>query len=186
MFDRLFVKDVDEVTLIEEAKTNQQAFARLFDLFADEVYGFVRRRVSSDQDAEDIVSETFMALAARIQDYNADKWKFKTRLFSIANYKFLDKMRKVYEEKEIHIDDEFDLWYEKDFAKILSNKQLYNKILNCVKTLSDRQSSIFFLRYVEELSNKEIASVCDIDERTVSSTLSIVLKRVRDRISNCL
>jgi len=182
MFERLFVKDIDEATLIEEAKTDQQAFSRLFDLFADEVYRFVRRKVNTDQDAEDIVSDTFMALAARIQDYDAEKGNFKTRLFSIANYKFLDKMRKVYKEQEVLLDDSFDPSYEEDYAEVLSNKQLYDKILNFVQTLSDRQSSIFFLRYVEELSNKEIAEICDIDERTVSSTLSIVAKKIKERI----
>ena len=182
MFDRLFTQEIDEKQLIEDAKTDQQAFARLFDLFSDIVYNFVRRRVTSDQDAEDIVSETFMAVAARIQDYDVDKWKFKTWLLSIANYKFLDKMRKVYKEKEIPLDDSFDPWYEDDFVQILTNKNLYQKIIDFVHTLSDRQSSIFFLRYVEELTNKEIAKVCEVDERTVSSTLSIVAKKIKERV----
>jgi DNA-directed RNA polymerase specialized sigma24 family protein len=64
--------------------------------------------VCNDQDAEDIVSETFIYVAARIQDYDAEKGSLKARVLSIANYKFLDKMRKVYKEKVMPVDESFD------------------------------------------------------------------------------
>ncbi len=181
MFEWLFSEKRDELTIIEWAKTNQRDFAHLYDLYVHRVYNFVRRRVANNEDAEDIVSETFMAAAMRIQDYDHKKWSFTTWLFSIAHHKFLDKMRVVYVEKDVNtqIDDIYEVAYEKDYIQLLSDRQLYERIIAFVKTLPDRQSSLFFLRYVEWLPNKELAEIYDIDERTVSSTLSHVCAKIK-------
>jgi hypothetical protein len=42
-------------------------------------------------------------------------------------------MRKVYKEKVMPVDESFDPWYESDFAQILTNKQLYTKIIDFVR-----------------------------------------------------
>lgn len=172
MFDRIF--PIDDITLIEKAKTNQHDFARLYDRFADVVFRFIRRKVNNIQDAEDIVSETFMAVATSLKNYDASKGKFETWLLTIANYKSLSYLRKLYAGTEEELDENREYVYEEDFASIATNKQWHEEILSFIKTLSERQSSIFFLRHVEELSNKEIAEICEVDERTVSSTLSLV------------
>jgi RNA polymerase sigma factor (sigma-70 family) len=94
MFDRLFSKPVDDSVLIEQAKENREAFAKLYDRFSSMVYRFARQRVATDQDAEDIVSETFMALAANISTYDATKSKkCTTRILSIAHNKITDYLR---------------------------------------------------------------------------------------------
>lgn len=152
MFDRLFVGQEDEISLVEKAKTSQHDFARLYDKFADVVYRFVRWKVATDQDAEDIVSETFMAVAQKIKDYDTTReQKVTTRILAIAQYKFLDHMRVVYKEREntVPMDEYFDPGYEDDFATILTNKDIYENIIAVVKTLPERQSSVFFLRYIE-------------------------------------
>jgi RNA polymerase sigma-70 factor, ECF subfamily len=152
MFDRLFIGQEDDKSLVEKAKNSHHDFARLYDRFADVVYRFVRWKVATDQDAEDIVSETFMAIAQKIKEYDTSRdQKVSTWILAIAQYKFLDHMRLVYKEREnmIPIDDYFDPGYEDDFATILTNKDIYESIITVVKTLPERQSSVFFLRYIE-------------------------------------
>lgn len=187
MFDRLFVGQEDEISLVEKAKTSQHDFARLYDKFADVVYRFVRWKVATDQDAEDIVSETFMAVAQKIKDYDTTReQKVTTRILAIAQYKFLDHMRVVYKEREntVPMDEYFDPGYEDDFATILTNKDIYENIIAVVKTLPERQSSVFFLRYIEWITNKEIAAICDIEEKTVSSTLSHAIKKIKHTLES--
>lgn len=186
MFDWIFPQTIDENSLIEKAKTNQHDFARLYDKFADSVYRFVRWKVSTDQDAEDIVSETFMAVASRIKDYDCKReQKFSTWIFAIAQYKFLDHMRKVYKEKDNTraMDEYNDPSYEDDFNTLLTNTQMYDTIIAAAKWLSEKQSTVFFLRYVEWLHNKEIATICDIEEKTVSSNLSHALKKIKQTLA---
>lgn len=181
MFERLFSVEIDEKTLIEKAKTDHRDFARLYDRFVHVVYRFVRRHVQTEQDAEDIVSETFMAVATKIISYDTSReQKFTSWLLAIAKYKLADHRRAVYNKSEESFDESYDPAYETDMAWMLTNTVLYEKIFAFVQTLSKRQGSIFFLRYIEELSNKEIATLYDIDERTVSSTLSIVAWKIKN------
>ncbi len=187
MFDWLFPETIDDNTLIEKAKHDQHEFARLYDRFVDSVYRFVRWKVATDQDAEDIVSETFMAVAAKIKEYDTTRdQKVTTWIFAIAQYKFLDYMRKVYKEREVEwpMDEFHDPSYEDDFAILLTNTQMYESIITAAKWLSEKQSTVFFLRYVEWLQNKEIATICEIEEKTVSSTLSHALKKIKQTLSS--
>ncbi len=180
MFDRLFDQPLNDVQLIEKAKNNHHDFARLYERFVHVVYRFVKWHVMSEQDVEDIVSETFMAVAMRIKQYDTTReQKFTTRLLAIAKYKLADHWRAVYKTPETSADELFDPAYETDMNALLTNKDLYDRILSCAWNLPAQQWNMFFLRYVEELTNKEIATLCDLDEKTVSCTLSIVTKKLR-------
>lgn len=53
------MKPEEEARLIEQAKADPQAFARLYDEFAPAVFSFVMRRVSNKEAAEDITSAVF-------------------------------------------------------------------------------------------------------------------------------
>lgn len=180
MFDRLFDQPLSDIQLIEKAKENHRDFARLYDRFVHVVYRFVRWHVASEHDAEDIVSETFMAVAMRINQYDTTReQKFTTWLLGIAKYKLADHRRSVYKKPEVHMDESFDPGYETDMVELLTHQELYDRILACASHLPPQQGSMFFLRYVEELTNKEIAALCELDEKTVSCTLSIVTKKLR-------
>ena len=101
MFDWVFPEAVDEKTLIEKAKITHHDFGRLYDRFVDVVYRFVRRHVSNEQDAEDIVADVFMAVALKIGQYDTTRdQKFTTRLLAIAKYKLADHRRSIYTHPE--------------------------------------------------------------------------------------
>jgi RNA polymerase sigma factor (sigma-70 family) len=67
-------------------------------------------------------------------------------------------------------------------TQTLTNTLLYERILEEVQHLPPKQGNIFCLRYIEELSNKEIAELCDIDQKTVSSVLSMVSKKIKEKV----
>ena len=184
MFERLFPTPIDEKRLIENAKTNHHDFARLYDRFVGVVYRFVKRHVVNEQDAEDIVSETCMAVALQIKKYDTTKeQKFTTWVLGIAKHKLADHWRQIYQTPETSRDNTHEPSYEGDMLQLLTNQTNYQKILACVQTLWEKQWSIFSLRYIEELTNKEIAQLYEIDEKTVSSTLSMVCKKIKTHCS---
>ncbi|MGA9583671.1 MAG: RNA polymerase sigma factor, partial [Terracidiphilus sp.] len=53
------------------------------------------------------------------------------------------------------------------------------KVWQSVKNLSDRQRTVFLLRFVEEMELKEIAAATGMGEGTVKAHLSRALSRVR-------
>lgn len=52
---------------------NHHDFARLYDRFVHVVYRFVHHVVSNRQDRDDIVAETFMAVAMKLSTYDTTK-----------------------------------------------------------------------------------------------------------------
>lgn len=140
MFEWLFAQSEDESVLIEKAKINHRDFARLYDKYVNVVYRFVKWHVSAEDDVQDIVSETFMAVAIKIKQYDTSReQKFTTRLLAIAKYKLADHRRAIYKQKEISMDEDFDPAYEQDMVVLLQNKTLYEQILSFASTLPPQQ-----------------------------------------------
>ena len=54
--------DKDQVAAAAEAARNgdKQAFTDLYNEYRDKVYFFARKNLSSDEEAEDVVSDTFI------------------------------------------------------------------------------------------------------------------------------
>lgn len=159
----------------------------LYDRFSSMVYRFSRQRVATDQDAEDIVSETFMAVAANLDTYDATKSKkCTTRILSIAHNKITDYLRGLYAKPEEYLDDSYEVADTKEpsILDTIHTKHMYDEIMRFVQTLPDRQAMIFSLRYSEWLQNKDIAQICDIDEKTVSSLLSLIGRKTKKHLEH--
>ena len=65
--------------------------------------------------------------------------------------------------------------------RILAKEQVAH-VWSAVENLSDRQRTVFLLRYVEELDLKEIAEVTGMGEGTVKAHLSRALAKVRKEL----
>lgn len=177
---------MDDATLAEKAKTSQKYFALLYDRYIDIVYAFVRWRVNSDLDAEDIVSNAFMAIAKNITKFDNQKASCKTWILSIAYKKYLDFMRQTYKEESESLQEHNEPYTESKISTLLTNKIIYNDMITFAQSLPEQQAQIFFLRYVEDLKNKEIAEILDKNEKTISSQLSFVLSKIRKRFGHYL
>ena len=67
--------------------------------------------------------------------------------------------------------------------KLLAQEQV-KKVWKVVANLSERQRSIFLLRYVEEMELSEIAQATGLSEGTVKAHLSRALARVRGEVGS--
>ena len=55
-----------EIDLVERAKTDDQAFAALYDIYFLKIYYFILKRVGHKQTTEDIVSAVFIKVFTNI------------------------------------------------------------------------------------------------------------------------
>jgi len=74
----------EEVTLIEQAKTDPEAFGRLYDTYYQPVFGFLISRTRNAEVAKDLCSETFFQALKNIPRYESRGRPFKSWLFAIA------------------------------------------------------------------------------------------------------
>src|SRR6266436_4200873 len=73
----------DEALMIEFQRGSREAFAELFGRYYGPLYGFFRRRLASQERAEDLAQETFLAVIRATSRYEP-RSLVRTYLYGIA------------------------------------------------------------------------------------------------------
>ena len=158
--------DHDEVRkLIELAKTDREAIAQLYRIHHRIVEIYVNRRVSNTVDADDIISEVFIAMVKGLPSFRWRGVPFHIWLYRIATNKIsrwarqrrsfvvdeLQELQAKSTEPSEHIDAEF--------------------IAMALEGLPIKLQDVLTLHYFEGLSVAEIATVLNRSEGTIKSRL---------------
>ena len=78
--------------------------------------------------------------------------------------------------------DEASEWLpsgERSAEQILLARERVGQVWKAVEKLSQRQQTVFLLRYVEEMELKEIAQATSLSEGTIKAHLSRAVEKVR-------
>ena len=145
-----------ELELIEAAKRGSvDAFTELVHGYRERLFRFLLTRCASYADAEDALQDTFINAYRYIASYNP-QWRFSTWLYNIAirNAGRL-KPPNVMEIGEVR-DDSAD-----PLAHCIAESERSNLWRSAKRLLSDEVFSAMWLRYVEDMSVKDIAAVLE-------------------------
>ena len=84
----------EEAQWILESKANPQAFARLYDRYAPNIYRYLLSRLGNVAGAQDVTSQTFLSAFEMFPRYRHQGY-FSAWLFAIARSKYVDYLRKT-------------------------------------------------------------------------------------------
>ena len=149
--------------------------------YLDRIFAYALRRVGSIAEAEDIAAEVFAAVFARLAacpapvstDLDNPQAKDPTiaYLFGIANRKIADVLRKRTRHKETDMGEkEFPLIGENPEVKMLTS-EAHHALWKIIYTLKEEYREVLLLKYVEEMSLKEIAQILEKTPIQVGSLL---------------
>lgn len=164
---------------------DQHAFRYLLEYFWNDVYGFMLQRTQNDNEAEDLTIRCFGKAFEKISTYN-DAYGFKTWLTTIAKNLHIDQIRKkaistittqTSQDVAQNIADSAP-----DPEDDLIRKQRLETLLNNIKTLKPHYREVIQLKYLQELSIKQIAKELDSSE----STIKVKLMRARKLLAEIL
>lgn len=182
---------MDEKYIRGLRKGSYDDFNKLYDLYADRLYGFAYNLTHSQEMAEEIVQEVFLKIW-QMREHLSPEYSFRSFLFTIAKNKFLNDLRNrltllSYDEYVTQFDsnEKGENTTESEFNFLELNEQ----ILYAKNKLSQRQRMIFEMSREDGLSSREIALKLDISEQSVRNQLSCALKVLREeliRIGICL
>jgi RNA polymerase sigma-70 factor (ECF subfamily) len=189
---------MNEKQLVAQAQAGDfEAFAKLIEANKQKVYALVRRLAGNKEDAEDIVQDTFLKAIDKIDQFRGES-EFGTWLSSIAlnQSRALHAKNKQVDLKPIeeyipgggtHGDgqqDGFRLFDWKDPHELMESRELKQLVDDAVAQLPYKYREAFLLRYVEELSVKEVAKLTG---QSVASAKSRILRArlaLRDMLSS--
>ena len=145
---------VDEATLILRARTDPDAFARLYDRTAPELYRFAFSLTGEHARAEDITSETYRRALSRLDGYKDQGRPFAAWLFTIARNLVRDHARKAGREMPLL---DHDAPYHATPGDDLLRQEKRVAVQKALGRLPEVQRRVMVLRYGRELSCREVA-----------------------------
>ncbi|WP_026688566.1 RNA polymerase sigma factor SigW [Alteribacter aurantiacus] len=178
--------------IMEVKKGDQQAFAELVELYKDKVYQISYRMLGNVHEAQDVAQEAFLRAYTNIDSYDMNR-KFSTWLFRIATNLSIDRIRK--KKPDFHLDDPVggteDLTY---YSQIAADEELPEDkvvqyemqewIQNEIAALPPKYRSAIILKYLEDLSLKEIAEILNMPVATVKTRIHRGREALRKRLRN--
>ena len=175
-----------EKELVQMAKQgNRQAVGKLYDALFPGVYAYSRMRLPTTADAEDIVSDSFLAVVSRLPNF---QWKrpgsFRAWVFQVVRNHIATFYRSNHGEKQSSLESKSQqlTTAEQIVEDAFIQEELSEYLLLKIKQLSTRRQEVLLLRYFGRLRNNEIALALNLDERTVSSHLSRALAQLQTEL----
>jgi RNA polymerase sigma-70 factor, ECF subfamily len=151
----------DEDLMVAAGRGAGEAFEALFERYREPVWRYFRRRVPDAATAEELASETFLALLRAAPRYEV-RAPFRAYLFGIGHNVLQSHRRKV--EREPPRGDEMPAAHGAD-----PGEELW--VRSALSSLEPAERDLLMLREYEGLSYDEIAGVLRIPLNTVRSRL---------------
>lgn len=165
-------------------KNNIHEFTRFYEEHKNAVFNYLLYRVSFDRDlAEDLTSEVFLKAFEHFDSFDRAR-SFKTWIFTIAHNHLINyltgRKQTISLDESLKVSDG-DLVDEKNpFGDSIDHKVLTEKIVRLIEALPEPQRELVTLRYVNDLSNNEIAKIVSKDEGAVRTALSRAIATLRN------
>ena len=152
---------------------DENKFSEIYNTYCKYVFGVVSKFFSNNMDKEDAAYTSLFKIALNISKIN-DINSAETKSFIAITTKntcitMINKSNKI---KEFPIDD-LDKFQDRvnPVEEIENEESFLDYYCNCLRKLTKNQYEILYLRYVNELNLKEIATVLDIKENAVKQRL---------------
>jgi RNA polymerase sigma-70 factor, ECF subfamily len=165
--------------VIERARGGDRAaFAELYDTHVDSVYRYLLYRVREPSDAEDLTSEVFTRAFANIHRYRWQGKSFLAWLYTIARNAVTDRRRR--ERPTVDLDNAYGVAEDGPTAydRAVVGEQV-DALRGAVKHLTSEQQEVLVLRFVENMSSREVAKILGKNEGAIRALQFRALGRLR-------
>lgn len=169
------------------SKKDSYAFEILYDKYNEPLLNYFYRMLWKDREkAEDFLQDLFTKIVHKPSLFDPKK-NFKTWLYSVANNMCKNEYRKQEVRKGTNnsMDEGMTI---KDQNIDQSKKTDYSIFSEQLQTeldqLDENQKTTFIMRYMDDMSIKEIADSLNCSEGTVKSRLFYTLKKLSDKLQH--
>ncbi|MBU1992469.1 MAG: sigma-70 family RNA polymerase sigma factor [Patescibacteria group bacterium] len=172
-------KDVQIDELVARVKKgDREAFSALYDELVDSVYRYIYFKVNQD-DVEDLLETVFMKVWENIHQYKKRKTSFASWVFRIAHNLVVDHYR--LKKDVIELSPAIPT-YEREHNPIQVTQDSLNKevLRSGIRKLKPTYQQIVILKFINELSNMEIAKIMNKSEGSLRVLQFRALKELKE------
>jgi len=149
------------------AQRDRVAFGALYRRYLDRVYGYAYYLLGDHHDAEDATERTFVAALAAIDGFRDTGSTFRAWLFRIAHNELANTLRARGRERTGRLDAGPEPGDTADLLHELTREEDARRVRRALDRLPEDRRQVLVLRFVDELSAREIGEVLDRSEGAV-------------------
>ena len=173
-------KDIDYSLIRAVQNGDMVAFNELVDRYKGRLMNVIGRMLSSVEEAEDIVQETFVRVYQHRQSFNFEHC-FSTWIYTIGLNLARNELRKRKKFKYYEISEMQG--NEKEFAVEMKLPTRLPEVLDtAIKQLPEKYRTAFILRDVQEMPYEEVAKILSVPLGTVKSRVNRARMMLRDKL----
>jgi RNA polymerase sigma-70 factor (ECF subfamily) len=175
---------MDEAALIEKAKTDKEAFGRLYERYVEKIYNYVYYRTSNERDAEDLTARVFFRALQHIDSYEDRGHPFSAWLYRIA-HNLVANWHRDNSRHPVYSVDDFSRWRATSngpeaAAELMDDREA---LLSAFRRLPADRQELLILKFVEQLTNAEIGAIMDRSEGAIKSLYYRTLQDLRTELT---
>lgn len=170
---------------LKKSKNDTEAFIIAYDLYVDHIFRFIYFKLSSKEEAEDLTSVVFLKTWNYIQQNGlTDVKTLRALIYKIARTSIIDYYRKNAQINISNIDDKNLRIELPDHSQSVDKQTATSYDFGIVEKklleLKDEYREVIILKFVNELSIKEIAQITDKSRGNIRILIHRALKALRE------
>jgi RNA polymerase sigma-70 factor (ECF subfamily) len=173
----------DDEAIILASRGDKEAFSLLYERYVRRIYNYIFYRTGNQHDAEDLTERVFFRALNHIENYNNRGLPFSAWLYRIAHNLVANWYRDTKRRKEVPLEDHAYTISRGDHpeTEIVKDQEIEN-LMEVLRELPIDRQNLLILKFVERLSNEEIAQILGRTEGAIKSLYHRTLISLRDEL----
>ena len=165
--------DEEILALTSGPDTREAGFRHLVIKYQQRLYQVVRRQVSSHEDADDVLQNTFIKIFRHLEGFEGRAvlytWMYRIAINETNNHHKTRERR-----KEVALETN-DLQVAEPY---INSDDVSSVLEGIVQKLPQRQQMVFRMRYYDDLSYKEIAEMLQLTEGALKASFHHAVRKI--------
>ncbi len=168
-----------ESALLEQAaEYDPVVLGQIYDEYSEKIYNYIYYRVGDRDLAQDLMAEVFLKALDAIKVYRGWHTSLSGWLYRIAHNLVADHFRAKPMKEALPLDEQL-IADEGNPALVVSQMLTQQRLRAAVNSLTEDQQQVVILKFVEEMSNADVARILGKTEGAVKSLQHRALASLR-------
>ncbi|MBN1428514.1 MAG: sigma-70 family RNA polymerase sigma factor [Anaerolineae bacterium] len=173
----------DEQVLVARAQVEPAAFTAIYDLYFSRIYHYALYRLQDAQTADDITSQVFERVIAKIGTYQPERGPFAPWLFAIARNTINSHLRACQMRRWVSLGAVTNrATSHSTLEEIAIHNEQIAHLMKLISKLDDRSRDLIALKFGAGLTNRRIAEMVGLSESNVGVILYRAIGQLRNQL----